>query len=388
MHTVDSDIPALGPVGIGVIGAGNIGHEYLDRLSSYPDLRVLIVGARDQSQARAKATKHGVATWGSVDDVLNHPEVEVVLNLTTPASHADVSASILAAGKHVWTEKPLCADRASAQSLMGQAKAAGLRIGVAPETVLGGGLQSAKRAIERGEIGVPLFAQTSYQWQGPELFHPNPAFFYARGGGPLLDVGPYYVSALVHLFGPVAEVAATAVTPARDRAVVVGTSAGDRFPVEVPTTVSVLTRFESGATAQSFYSFDSPLLRHGVFEVTGSEATAVLPNPVGFDGSTHIVRPIGQLLGWPPIQEHIETTQDAPSSDRGIGIVDMARAMREGRPHLTSSELGYHVLDVLLCIEEAIPARSWVTVASSLEPMGSVPATFDPRERTLHLSST
>jgi len=208
---------AAQPVGVGIIGAGNISDQYLKNLTTFSDLRVLAIGDLLEDRAREQAAKYGVPTGGGIDVVLDHPDIEIVINLTIPAAHVAVSESIIAAGKHVWSEKPIGVDRESSLGLLEKADAAGLRVGVAPDTVLGPGVQTAKRAIARGDIGRPLFAQTTLQWQGPEIFHPNPGFLYARGGGPLLDMGPYYVTALVQLLGPVSWVigAASRLRPER-----------------------------------------------------------------------------------------------------------------------------------------------------------------------------
>ncbi|MFG6490790.1 Gfo/Idh/MocA family protein [Microbacterium sp. P03] len=372
-------------VGVGFIGAGNISDTYLENLSSFPDIRVVAVGDLDEDRARAQAAKHGVPAGGSVQSVLDDPDVEIVVNLTIPAAHVEVSSAAIAAGKHVWSEKPIGVDRDSSRALLAQAAAAGLRVGIAPDTVLGPGVQSAKRAIARGDIGRPLFAQTSFQWQGPELFHPNPAFLYARGAGPLLDMGPYYVSALVHIFGPVGAVAALGLSATPTRRVQVGELAGQEFPVEIPSTVSVLTRFEQGGQAQSLYSTDSALRRHGVFEINGTEGTLVIPDPNTFGGRIAFVRPL-EKIEVPPatnVQEWIEVEQDGVTVGRGLGLLDMARAIREGRPHVASGELGYHVLDTLLSIEESVVSGAFVEVGSTVAAVGSVSADFDPFARTI-----
>ena len=163
---------------------------------------MLILGDLLTDRAASQAEKHGIAASGTTADVLAHPGVELVVNLTVPAVHVEISSQAIAAGKHVWSEKPIGIDRDSARALLEQADAAGLRLGIAPDTVLGPGIQSAKRAIERGDIGRPLFAQTSMQYQGPEVFHPNPAFLFDHGAGPLFDMGPYYFTTLVSILGP------------------------------------------------------------------------------------------------------------------------------------------------------------------------------------------
>ncbi|MFC8066713.1 Gfo/Idh/MocA family protein [Streptomyces sp. NPDC057293] len=191
-----------GPVGVGLIGAGNISGQYLRSLTSFPDLKVHIVGDLDTDRARAQADEYSVPRSGTAADVLAHDDVEIVVNLTLPAAHADVSSRALSAGKHVWSEKPLAIDRDSAHSVLDQAATAGLRVGVAPDTVLGPAVQTARRALARGDIGRPLSAQTVMQYAGPDAWHPSPEFLFAKGAGPLFDMGPYYITTLLNLFGP------------------------------------------------------------------------------------------------------------------------------------------------------------------------------------------
>lgn len=369
------------PVGVGIIGAGNISDQYLTTLTSYPDVQVLAVGDLLEDRAAAQASKYGVPNSGGAAAVLENPDIQIVVNLTIPAMHVPVSEAILAAGKHVWTEKPLGVDREEARRLLDAADAAGLRVGSAPDTVLGPGVQTAKRAIARGDIGRPLFATTTLQWQGPEVFHPNPAFLYAKGGGPLLDMGPYYVSTLVHVFGPVAAVGALGLRGSESRLVEVGELKGTEFPVEIPSTVQVLIDFEGGGQAMSLYSTDSPLRRMGIVEINGTEGTLVIPDPNTFGGPITITRKsVGEA--WEE-QQVIDVANEGVLTGRGLGLLDMARAIREDRPHVATGEFAYHVVDTLLTIEEAAERREFIEVASTLESVGSLPAHFDPFAATL-----
>jgi len=370
-----------GPVGVGVIGAGNISDQYLTHLSSFPDVKVVAIGDLVEERARAQAAKHRVPKAGGVDVVLNDPEIEIVVNLTIPAAHVEVSERVISAGKNVWSEKPIGIDREESRRLLQKAETAGLRVGIAPDTVLGPGVQTAKRAIARGDIGRPLFASTAFQWQGPELWHPNPVFLYAKGGGPLLDMGPYYVSTLVHVFGAVGAVAAVGLQGTTRRRVHTGELAGQEFPVEVLSTLSVLMEFEQGGQAQSLYSTDSPLKRHGVVEINGTEGTLVIPDPNMFGGEITIVRPLTDSAATE--QEHLRVPEEGVLAGRGLGVLDMARSLRAGRPHVATGEFGYHVLDTLLSIEEAAASHQFVDVASTLGPVGSLGADFDPLEATL-----
>lgn len=373
------------PVGVGIIGAGVISDTYLANLTSFPDVTVLIVGDLVAERARAQAEQYGVPAWGAADDVLAHPDVQVVVNLTIPAVHVEVSAAAIAAGKHVWTEKPLGLDRESTAHLLRDAEAAGLRIGSAPDTLLGPGFQSAKRAILEGAIGEPLFAQAAFQTQGPDLWHPGPQFLFARGAGPLLDMGPYYVSALVSLFGPVDRVAAIGSRPRAQRRIHTGPAAGERFDVEVDTTMQLVLSFESGQQAQALFSFDSALERAGVLEVHGTRGSLFLPDPNHFEGEISRVEPLGVLLDdMRPEQERIAVVQEGVVVGRGLGLLDMVRAIAEDRPHVATGELGYHVLDVLLSAEESAAGAGFVAVESTLAtPMPVVPRDMDPFARTL-----
>ena len=363
-----------GPVGIGVIGAGTISDTYLENLTSFADTEVLAIGDIFPEAAKEKAAKYDVAAAGNVAIVLDHPDVEIVVNLTIPAAHAEVASQVIAAGKHVWNEKPLALDRVSGQSLLRDAEAAGLLVGCAPDTFLGEGLQSACRLTEQGIIGTPLTALALLQLPGPESWHPNPAFLYAVGAGPLFDIGPYYLTAVAQVFGPVSSVAALG-SKARERRVIgSGPKAGEEFDVMVPSHVSALVQYESGQSTQAIFSFDSALPRT-LLEVNGTEATMLFPDPNYFDGDVAIRRRGGEE--W----EKVATT--TAKSSRGTGVLDMARALREGRPHRAQGLLAYHVLDTMIAVTESVESRAFVEVASSVDKPPLLPEDWDPLERTL-----
>jgi predicted dehydrogenase len=300
--------------------------------------------------------------------------VEIVVNLTIPAAHGEVASQVIAAGKHVWNEKPLTLDRFSGERLLNDAAAAGLRVGCAPDTFLGIGLQTACRLTEQGMIGTPLTALALLQLPGPESWHPNPAFLYAAGAGPLFDLGPYYLTALVQVFGSVSSVAAVG-SKARERRVIgSGPKAGEEFDVTVPSHVSALAQFESGQSAQAMFSFDSALPRT-LLEVNGTDATMLFPDPNYFDGDIAIRRRDGE--DW----ETVATT--TAKSFRGTGVLEMARALREGRPHRAQGALAYHVLDTMIAIAESVESRAFVDVASSVDKPPLLPEDWDPMDRTV-----
>lgn len=366
-------------MGVGLIGTGMISDTYLENLTSFPDIDVVALGDVVPERARRQGEKYGVDVAGDPSVVLEHPDVELVVNLTIPVSHLEVSSAAIAAGKHVWSEKPIGVDLAEAHALLDQAVTAGVRLGVAPDTVLGPGMQTARRAIQRGDIGVPLAAQTSMAHEGPESFHPDPEFLYARGAGPLIDMGPYYMTALVSLLGPVARVAAVGGRGKERRSILVGERAGVEFPVEVPTMVQALFQFEQGSTGQSIYSFDSPLRRAGVVEITGTEATLLVPDPNTFGGQVQITRApaYGAEQEWQPLPAV------GVEAGRGLGVLDMARAIRNDVPHIASGEVAYHVLEALIGLEAAVGTSSFAEIVSTVPEIPLVPEDRDPFEATL-----
>ena len=372
------------PLGVGIIGTGVISQTYLENLTSFPDIAVVAVGDLIAERAQAKAGEFGIPSWGTADDVLANPDVELVVNLTIPAVHVEVSRAAVAAGKHVWTEKPIGLDRESTRELLAAAGQAGVRIGSAPDTLLGPGFQTAKRAVLDGVIGTPLFVQTIFQTQGPDAWHPEPAFLFANGAGPLLDMGPYYFSALVSLLGPVDAVTARGSRPQLERTIRSGPRAGETFPVEVPSTVQVLSSFAGGQHGTHLLSFDSALERAGVVEIHGSEGTLVLPDPNMFSGRIAYVKPLGSISDADRDgQQWIEIEEQGPATGRGIGVLDMARAISEGRPHIATGELGYHVLDVMLSAQESVADGQTRTIESTVAPVPLLPEGFDPFAATL-----
>lgn len=374
-----------GRVGVGIIGAGMISDQYLTNLSQYPDVEVLAIGDLITERSAAQAAKYGVASAGDAATVLGNDDVEIVINLTTPDAHIAVSTAALEAGKHVWSEKPIGIDRAAAKQLVQRADEAGLLLGIAPDTVLGPRWQTAKRAIQAGVIGTPLTATTSFQSQGPDWFHPDPAFLFATGAGPLFDMGPYYLSALVHLLGPLTQVVAVGTKASETRSVRVGPRAGDVFPVEVPTHLTVVSRLAGGETASSLMSTDTALYRHGVFEVNGTEGTLVLGDPNYFGGTgLKLYRPVTEFRDGAIVQEAELLPEEGPLSGRGVGALTMARTIRAGGDlHIATGELGYHVLDAMTSIEESVRTQAFVDVESTVAPIPALPVGFDPFAATL-----
>lgn len=364
-----------GPVGVGVIGAGVISDQYLGNLTVFPDVQVRFIADIDLERAAAQAEKWGVPGSGTVAELLADDDIEIVVNLTIPAAHVEVAMQAIAAGKHVWGEKPYALDRESATQLRDAAAAAGLTVSVAPDTFLGAGLQTALRTIRDGRIGTPLNGLTLFQSPGPESWHPSPEFLFAYGAGPLFDIGPYYITTLVQAFGPVKKVTATASKSRATRTIGSGPKAGTEFPVDVPTNHSALIEFEDGGSAQSVFSFESDRGRTGFVEIAGETGTVVFPDPNNFDGETELY-----ALG----SEEPETIPAVGSTySRGTGVVDLARSLRAGEENRVPGALAFHVLDVMVSIAEAAERGEAVLVTSTVSPSQTLTEGWDPAESTL-----
>ncbi|WP_350280568.1 Gfo/Idh/MocA family oxidoreductase [Kribbella sp. HUAS MG21] len=365
----------MSAVGVGVIGAGVISDAYIKSMQSFPDLKVVAIGDLRPEAAQAKAEQFGIDTHGAPEVVLNNPDVEIVVNLTIPVAHVEVALAAIAAGKHVWSEKPFSLDQDSGLKLLAAADDAGLRLGCAPDTILGPGLQESRRMIERGDIGTPLTALTLFQSPGPESWHPNPAFLFQEGAGPLWDIGPYYLTTLVQLLGPVAAVAGIGSKSKDKRTIGSGPLAGTDFDVTVPTHVSTIAKFESGQSSQSIFSFDSPLPRGGFVEITGSDATLAVPDPNAFDGAIKIRRRGAE--DWETVAETKAVAQ------RGTGVLEMARAIRADRPHRATGSLAFHIVDVMASITDSIDTGQFVDVKSTVEVAPILPDDWDVTAATL-----
>lgn len=363
-----------GPVGVALIGAGNISGQYLRTLTAFPDVRVLGVADLDTDRAAAVAREHGVPVSGPLAAVLDLPEVEIVVNLTIPSAHAAVALESLRAGKHVYGEKPLAMDTDEGSKIMTEAANLGLRVGGAPDTFLGAGLQSAVHALRSGLIGEPVAVTAATQSLGPESWHPDPEFFYQPGGGPLFDLGPYYLTALISLLGPVARVAASTRRAREQRVVGSGPKAGKIFPVDVPTHVNALLDFPGTATGSATFSFDSAVNRR-MIEIIGTEGALSLPDPNTFEGPL-LVRGLHDT-DWR------ELPLSGTTAGRGIGVLDMARSLRAGAPHRASGELAYHVLELMSAIADSGERAEFRPIASTLAPPEPLPEDWDPHATTL-----
>ncbi|NDL60889.1 gfo/Idh/MocA family oxidoreductase [Phytoactinopolyspora sp. XMNu-373] len=364
-----------GPVGVAIVGSGVISKDYLKNLTQCPDVVVVGVADLDVARAAGVAAEFGVPHAGDTASILARDDVEIVVNLTIPAAHGEVARAALAAGKHVFGEKPLVTEVEDGEKLVAEAAEQGLRIGCAPDTVLGAGIQSAVRAVGSGVIGTPVAATTAMQTAGPDLWHPSPEFLFQRGAGPLFDMGPYYLTALVSLFGSARRVAATARQARAERVVATGPKAGTRFAVEVPTHVNALIEFTSGPSASSTFSFDTTA-RRMLVEIAGTEGTLSVPNPGSFDGALKVFEPGADEWRDLPVA--------GTTLGRGTGVVEMARAIRAGRPHRASGDLALHVLEMMTAMTSSAESGEFVTLRSDVARPEPLSADWDPREATLY----
>lgn len=346
---------------IGVIGCGNISDKYLEVSKTFQILEVVAVSDMDMARAKDKAVKHGIARAMDVNDLLGDPEIEIVLNLTPPSAHAEIALKALAAGKSIYNEKPLAIQRAEAQAMLQLAAEKGLRIGCAPDTFLGAGLQTCRKAIDDGLIGRPVAATAFMMGHGPEAWHSDPDFFYQVGGGPMFDMGPYYLTALVTLLGPVKQVTGISRASFSERVVGSGAKKGQIIKVNTPTHLVGALDFASGAVGTLITSFDVWKSNLPRIEIYGSEGTLSVPDPNTFGGPVMVWK--AGAKEW----QDVPLVPGRAENSRSLGLADMATAIRSGRQHRANGQLAYHVLDIMHAIHEASSSESFIKLASTVE---------------------
>jgi predicted dehydrogenase len=325
---------------IGIIGCGNIAPLYLKTLKQIPWIKIASFVDGLPDRASAFSQKYGgIAT--SLDDMLRDESLHAVVNLTPATAHAGVTRAALAAGRAVFSEKPLGIDFLEGQQLLELATGKGLRLGCAPDTVLGVGLQTARSAIDRGLIGEPIGGSGFMLGFGPEWWHPNPEIFYGPGAGPLFDMGPYYLTAFASLLGPARSIIGSARSGVGERIIHATGRVGDRFGATAPTHVSSIIEFVSGATVTLTTSFDVKATKLRNIEIYGSEATLRVPDPNTFDGPVQIKGILADEWRDLPLP-----TANTPQQ-RGIGLADMLSAAAADEPHRASAELALHVLELM-----------------------------------------
>lgn len=357
----------LNPIGIGIVGCGNISPAYLKAAKVFPILKVVALADMNPKAAEARGAEFGIPAK-SVADLLADPAIEIVINLTVPGSHVEVGLQAIAAGKHVHSEKPLGIAVAEARKLIDAAKAKGLRVGCAPDTFLGGAHQTCRKLIDEGAIGQPIAGTAFVMGPGHERWHPNPGFFYLKGGGPMLDMGPYYITALVNMLGPVKRVAGYASRLRAERLITSEPLKGTKIPVEVATHVAGTMEFVSGALVTLVTSFDVARHNHRPIEIYGSEGAMCVPDPNWFGGQ--IETATAAMANWRPvITEHAY----ANGNFRILGVADMAHAIRSGRPHRASGALAFHVLETMEAFQRSSDAGTHISIESRPERPAMLP---------------
>jgi len=348
---------------VAIIGLGKISGIYLENLSGMFKKQVELVGVVDLIQERAKeiAETYQVKQYASVEELLGDPSVELVLNLTTPQSHFALCKQVLEAGKHVYVEKPLSLTAKEASALVQLAQEKHLVLGGAPDTFLGAGIQTCRKLIDDGWIGRPVAASAFMMNHGHESWHPDPEFYYQTGGGPLFDMGPYYITALVNLLGPVQSVAGYAQKSFSQRVITSEPKQGKVIDVEVDTHIAGLLQFVSGCVATLVTSFD--VWKHSMprIEIYGTEGSLRVPDPNTFGGPISYCR-MGEKE-W----TDIPLLFDYPENSRGLGIADIAEAIERGSEHRASGDLTRHVVDVMESILKASHEHVQVQLSSRCE---------------------
>jgi len=353
---------------IGIIGCGNISSIYCKAGGRFEALRILACADIDYARAKAVAAQHGVPKALSPADLLDDPEIGIVINLTVPAVHGEVAMKALRKGKHVYNEKPLAPKRREAREMMGLAREKGLRIGCAPDTFLGAGLQTCRALIDSGAIGTPLAASANMLSSGVETWHPNPEFFYKKGAGPLFDMGPYYLTALTTLLGPVRRVTGSAHIGIPLRTITSQPLAGTTITVETPTHIAGVLEFESGPLATLVTSFECLGHNQPEIEIYGEEGSLSVPDPNTFGGPVRLLRKGSK--DW----EEIPVERAYSDNSRGLGVADLAEALKEGRDHRANERVAYHVLDLMHSILDSAESGRHLDIRSTMTRPEPLPA--------------
>lgn len=384
---------ASDPVGVGIIGAGFISEIYLANLTRrFPNVRVVAIADMIVDRAHDRAAKYGIEAL-SVDTLLRHPDVELVVNLTIPLAHYPVAKQVVESGKSVYNEKPLSETREQGRELLALAAERGVLVGGAPDTFLGGGFQTARQLIDEGVIGLPIAATAVMLSHGHEHWHPDPAFYYQPGAGPMLDMGPYYVTALVALLGPVARVTSMTNISFPERTISSQPKFGEIITVNTPTHIAATLEFVTGAIGTLTTSFDVYDTVHSGLVIYGTEGTLRLPDPNTFGGTIEVLQPAAFKAKRDPLSvgrtpddkadpNHVEgpawetlpLTHGFTDNSRGLGVADLARAIRTETPARASGELAFHVLDVMHATLESSDVGRHVAIDSTVLRPAALPA--------------
>jgi len=358
---------------IGIVGCGKISGIYIENLTGMFSNKVKLNAVTDLDYKRAvlASKEHNLRHINTINDMVNDPDIDIILNITQPLAHFDVAMQVVTGGKHIYIEKPLCVKREEAVELLKAAEVKNVRVGGAPDTFLGPGIQTCRKIIDDGWIGRPIAANAFMMNHGHEHWHPNPEFYYKTGGGPMFDMGPYYLTALISLLGPVSRVSGSAQKIHRERLITSDPHNGEIIKVDVPTHIAGVMDFLSGVVGVIVTSFD--VFNHSLpcIEIYGTEGTLQVPDPNYFRGEVKLRRFREEewysvpLLLKSPDNSIDKNNWGRLNNLRGIGIADMAEAIVEGRPHRTSAEMMFHVLDVMQSIHEASASGKYCELKST-----------------------
>jgi len=348
---------------IGVIGCGNISSRYLANLKRFEKVNVVACADLDWERAMKQADKFGVKKALRVPELLEEEDIDLVLNLTTPQAHAEITLAALEAGKHVYSEKPLAIELAEGKAILKKARQEKRRVGCAPDTFLGAGLQTCRKLIDEGVLGEIVGVNGFFSPERPpEEWHPDPAFLYQKGAGPLMDMGPYYLTAMVSLLGCVHRVGGMARRPVAERVIGSGPKCGQAFRVEEPTHVLAALEFASGVQGMLMTSFDARAAELPWLQIFGSKGVLHLPDPNTFGGPVRM-----RLYEGRNAWQDVALTHEYAEESRGLGAADMAAAIAKKREHRASGELAYHVLDVMHGILDSASEGVFVKIESEAE---------------------
>ena len=373
---------------VGLLGCGDICDIYFQNCLSSEILNMAACASLHEEKAHRKAQEYNIPKACSIVDLIDDPQIDIILNLTVPEVHGKFNLAALEAGKHVYSEKPLAAVLEDGQKIIALAKSKGLKVGCAPDTFLGGRLQACRRAIDEGLIGEPTAAAAFVVSPGHEWHHPNPEFFYKPGGGPLLDIGPYYLTALVSLLGPVKSCCGFSKTTFPERTVLCGSKSGEPIKVEVPTYISGTMEFSIGVIGTitaSFDVWDSQLPR---IEIYGTAGTLCIPDVDPLEGPNLFGGPVliktketSRWRGLPRKPElrdwdELSVIHKYTENSRGLGLSDMAYAIRDRRPNRASAEMAYHVLEIGYALLESAKSRQYYHLCSTCNRPDPLPVDF------------
>jgi len=359
-------------VNVGIIGCGNISGIYLEVGQTFDIMKIVAVADLIPERAQDRAEKYHIPKACSVSELLNDPSIDIVVNLTTPNAHFEVGQSTLEAGKSVYNEKPIAITRLDGKKMLETARVKNLLVGGAPDTFLGGGIQTCRKLIDDGWIGQPVAATAFMLCHGHESWHPNPDFYYQPGGGPLFDMGPYYLTAMIALMGPVHRVTGSTRLTFPERTITSEPFFGTKIKVNTPTHIAGVLDFKNGAIATLVTSFDVWFAEVPRIEIYGTEGSLSVPDPNTFGGPVRVRR--AGADDW----SEVPLTHGYTKNSRSLGVADMAYALRTRRPARANGELTYHVLDIMHAIHEASQTGRHIELESTCQQPTPLPLGLQP----------